>query len=108
MKSGKLILLAFLGIFILLLISKIISPETVSSKEIKDSSSYVKLSGKIVSEKSYDDFKIISLKDNYGTIQVSCFSCPKLINKSVIIEGKIEEYKNKRQLTAEKIIENAP
>jgi len=81
------------------------APKEINSSNLQNYSGYVKITGKITFEKDYDEFKSLTLQDNYGKIQVSCFGCPRLINKSVAITGKIQEYRGKKQILAELVAE---
>lgn len=100
------LIISILGIFLLFLLSAIIKPQEINSAELNSTKeNYVKISGKIIKEKVYDEFSILILQDNFGIAEISCFSCKNFINKTVIVEGKIQNYKNQKQIQAEKIQE---
>ena len=107
MSSNSLLKLSLsfslIGVFLLLILSLTIQPEQITTKNINQSKGYVKLQGKIISQRSYDEFSLLTLEDSYGKVQVSCFECKNFVNKSVIIEGRIEEYQGRKQIQAEKI-----
>ncbi len=95
--------LSFLGVFFLLFLSNIIKPKIVSNLKELELNERVITKGKIIEIKNYDSFSIIKLDNN---ITITC-NCQLEKNQIITVEGKVEEYKNKLQIQAEKIqIEN--
>jgi len=101
------ILISVIGILILLLLSNIIEPKQYKISEINSLKEFekVKIKGKIISQKNYQNLKIITLSDTTGKIDV-------LLNKdinftkntTIIVYGTIKEYKNYFEIQADKII----
>jgi hypothetical protein len=94
--------LSIAGIFILILISLNVQPQKISlSSELRENS-YVSISGRIVSIKTFPDsggFSIIKLENNMTVI---C-NCNFPVNTTVAVIGRVEEYENNLQINAEKI-----
>ncbi len=69
----------------------------------------VKIEATVVHEKKYDNikpFKILSIQDTTGSIQVTC-NCPKdqnLTGKFIQVTGKVSEYNKNLQINADEII----
>lgn len=93
---------SIIGIFLLLMISFYIQPKEITSYSHLKENDYVKVHGKIISSRyfSESDFSILLLENN---ITIIC-DCKFPVNKTIIAEGKVEEYKNTLQINAEKII----
>ncbi len=68
----------------------------------------VKIEGTVINEKQYDNikpFKILSIKDATGSIQVTC-NCPgdqNLTGKFIQVKGKVSEYNQNLQINADEI-----
>lgn len=101
MKLLKLSLItSFIGIFLLLLLSTIIQPKEVLKYSDLELDSYAKTTAKVISIKSYDNFKIIKLNNN---ITLTCNNCKLKEKQIVAVTGKVTEYKDQLQINAEKI-----
>lgn len=99
------LIISILGILVLLSIPFVIKPKQISSYSDLKENSYVQITGKIISIKTYpnyDDFSIITLDKN---ITLIC-NCKFPINTTIKAQGKVEIYNNKLQINADKI-ENA-
>jgi len=64
----------------------------------------IKISGFIISTKDKETFKILSIKDDTGSIDVLCECANISSSQDVEIIGKIQDYKGILQLQADKII----
>jgi DNA/RNA endonuclease YhcR with UshA esterase domain len=100
-----------MGIFFLLFISNNISPKLMAIKEMSDLSinQRVQVMGSILSIKTYSksDFQVLKISDSTGKIDILFNSRNNLNlsrNDSVIIIGRITEYKSNLQIQAEKIM----
>lgn len=96
------------GIFILLVIIKFSTPESVQIPYINslDVGKEVKITGEIISFKEYENnFKILQVKNDGDRIAVicNCIEIKPYLNKTLEITGKIEEYKGQLQINANKI-----
>ncbi len=102
------LIISLTGIFILLIISNSLSPKLININEINENylNKNVKIRGKIINEKSYDNFKILTVQDSTGKIQATLNSKNKINhnNQTLIIQGKITEYENQLQISINKII----
>jgi RecJ-like exonuclease len=101
-------LITFLGIFLLLTISNFYEPKLINIEEIKSNhlNKIIKIQGKIIQEKNYNDFQIITIQDNTKKINVLLNKPINLNNKTLIITGKVIQYKSELQIQAEKIYNN--
>ncbi|MEM4230782.1 MAG: hypothetical protein QXF25_02820 [Candidatus Pacearchaeota archaeon] len=112
------LILSLVGIFILFIISKSTKPKQISicdienlKKNIREKEN-IEIQGAITREKILsENFKLFILKNQSCEIEVIC-NCDTsnknnltFLNKEVLIIGKIQIYKNKTQIQAEKIIE---
>lgn len=95
------LIISFLGILILLFLASQ-TPKLIKISEIINSSINVKIQGKIIQEKAYDDFSILIVKDSNRSIEATC-SCHGFLNKTVEIIGKLEEYEGRKQISIDKI-----
>ena len=97
------------GIFLLLLLSNIIEPELVPISKISDSmlNKKVKIQGEIFKIQDKQSFKILSIEDNTGKIDVLC-NCKNESqiknNQKIIVAGKVQAYRDYLQISADKII----
>ncbi len=100
------ILISIIGILFLLILSNIIEPKLIKISDINEYqiNQKVKIEGTIKKLIKYNDFTILTLKDNEKEISVFV---DKVINlkkdKKIIVAGWVTEYKNKLQIRAEKI-----
>ncbi len=69
----------------------------------------VKIEAAVINEKRYDNikpFKILSIQDATGSIQVTC-NCPgdqNLTGKIIQVKGKVSEYNKNIQINADEIV----
>jgi DNA/RNA endonuclease YhcR with UshA esterase domain len=95
------------GIFILLLLSNILSPKLTEIGKINNKMIYekVKIKGEIFNIQEKENFKIISIKGNTGKIDVVC-QCKNNLKKGkqIIVQGQIQEYGQYLQISADKIL----
>jgi DNA/RNA endonuclease YhcR with UshA esterase domain len=99
--------ISIIGITLLLILSLTFSPKKINIKIINEDFLYkkVKVIGKITSINNQKDFQIITIRDSTGSIQI--FSKNKKIfqkDQTLLVMGKVQEYKNKLQINSEKII----
>jgi len=100
------LIVALVGILLLILLLEGIPPRELKISEIEksDINKKVFVIGEITNIKSYDDFKIISLKDETGTIEVILNSKENLtMNQTISVYGVIKEYEQTLQIQADKI-----
>jgi len=100
------ILISILGIILLLLISLTFQPKQIKIKQINSEmlNQKVKVSGKVISLKNYDNFQLITLNDSSGKITIINNNPINLTkNQNIIVQGKVEEYKNQLEINAIKI-----
>ncbi len=99
---------SIIGISLLLLLSLFVEPKLSTISELRSKQIYqkVKIQGQLISQKAISpSFGILKIKDLTGTIEV-------LLNKNIQIKdnstleitGKISEYKENKQITADKIL----
>ena len=95
------LILSLAGILILLVISMNIQPKEIANYSDLKENDYVSVSGKIISEKYFQDsdFSIIKLENN---ITITC-NCKFPVNSTIAVAGKVEDYNGKLQINAEKI-----
>lgn len=87
------------GILFLLILANFSTLKEVSSyKELK-LNNYVKTMGKITSIQTYGDFSIIRLNNS---ITITC-NCRFQVNSTIQVSGKVVEYQNKLQISADRI-----
>jgi len=96
------LILSVLGILILNLIVFLILPTNIEKYSELKENSYVSVSGKIVSIRTYSEFSIIQL-DNHVTLTCNC-KFP--VNSSISAVGTVEKYNNLLQVNSEKIETN--
>lgn len=87
------------GIFLLLFLTMQIQPKEIASYTDLRLNEYVKVTGKIISIRNYDDFSIIKLGNN---ITLTC-NCKFQVNETITAAGKITEYNNQLQIQVDKI-----
>lgn len=104
-------IVSLLGILLLLFLSETIQPPAAEissiSKNMLEKS--VSVQGKVISERNFDNFKILELCENSVCIPVTLSSKENLTysfaSKEIIVIGKVAEYENELQINADKIIE---
>lgn len=112
MKASLLILfllISIVGIFLLLLLSNFIEPRLIKIKDIDDSilNKNIKIQGTITNIRSYEEsnFQVISIKDETEKIDITTNQILNLkTNQTIIVTGKVQEYKQNLQIQADKII----
>ena len=101
------LVISLIGIFLLLFLSYSLSPDLIDIEKIDNKSinKQVKIQGKIINIKDKQSFKILQIQDNTGKINILC-NCKDNIkqNQTLIIVGKIQEYKEVLQISADKIL----
>lgn len=100
--------ISLIGVLALFFISSLQLDE-ISISEINDMklNSKIKIKGEIISQRNYDNFRILTLEDETGKIDVklNCQDCKNLTGKNLEVTGRLQEYKDKIQIRAEKISE---
>ncbi|MBI2629928.1 OB-fold nucleic acid binding domain-containing protein [Candidatus Pacearchaeota archaeon] len=96
--------LSIFGIILLFYLSSFPpSQSKISELESRMINSRVKIFGQLIQISNQKTFFIMKIKDSTGTIEVTTEK-PFPINSTLEITGKIQEYKNKKQINAEKIV----
>ncbi|MDP1729275.1 MAG: hypothetical protein Q8L27_03675 [archaeon] len=105
------LVLSLISIFILLLVSQFIQPQITNASDISSDNlnQLVKLNGKIISQKNYEgkDFQVLIFRDDSGKIEVTTNAKQKLelnYSKNYTIIGKVSEYNQTIQISANKIL----
>lgn len=101
------LIISFLGILLLLFLSNL-QPKLSAISQLQNSSlnSLIRIQGKIIQTKQIQpDFYILTIQDETGEIEV-LLEKNFASNKTIEITGKLEEYKNKLQIQAERIQQN--
>ncbi len=110
MKAEKLLkvslIISILGILSLLFLTDALETEQVTIGEIEDKmiNKKVKVDATIYSVIDRETFKVLSVYDETGRIDVLC-NCEDIENnQEVTVIGRIKEYNQYLQISAEKII----
>lgn len=102
------LIISLIGIFFLLFLARILEPKQTNIENINDKflNQKVKLHGTILKVTDKETFKILSVADATGKIDVLCGCKNNLIanNQTVVITGAIQSYKGNLQISADKII----
>lgn len=109
------LLFALAGIAILLVIAATSSPpkKQIGKISFQDTNKKISVSGRVVSVKTYDsdknNFYVITIEDETGRIDAVLSAKNVQISKEepVSIEGRITNYKNRLQITADKILKKS-
>ena len=101
--------ISLIGIFILIFISINYQPKLTNIGNINNKllNKQIKIQATISSIRSFEDsnFQIISVKDETGKIDITTNKILNLSNnQTIIIIGKITQYKDSLQIQADKII----
>ena len=101
--------ISLIGIIILLILTNTLEPQLRNIEEIttKDLNKKIKIQGKIINIRSFEEsnFQIISIKDSTGKIDITTNKILNLKNnQSIIVSGRVTDYKQYLQIEAEKII----
>ncbi len=99
------LLISLLGISFLFILSITKPPIKMKISDIneKNTNNLVQVTGKITKIKNYNTFKIITVKDSTGNLDIITESNLEK-NESVSVIGKVQEYKNQLQIKAKNII----
>jgi len=98
--------LTLVGILIIFLISTFLGPKSIDGCEIEDirEGKYVEISGIITDEIDLaKEFMLFKLENNSCEVDIICTCVRSLEDQHVIVQGKIQSYKGKKQILAEKI-----
>jgi RecJ-like exonuclease len=99
------LIISFIGIITLLLTINTLQLPTTNIESItaRDLNKNIKIIATISSQKSFNDFSILTIQDESGKITGIC-NCPQLPkNKTLEIIGKISKYENEIQININKI-----
>jgi len=101
--------ISLIGVFLLLILSNILEPRLISIEKINDRfiDKKVKVQGEIFNIKTYkdSDFQVTSIKDKTGKIDITTDKILNLKNnQTIIVIGKVTQYKEYLQVQANKII----
>ena len=116
MKNAKLkkffLVASIAGVLLLFLLAMLINPKKISACDLNNPNKthekdYVSVQGIIIKERNLtESFKLLTIKSQNCEAEVTCNCQLSLLNKNVSVTGKIQFYKNKTQIQAEKILEN--
>ena len=101
------LIFSLVGIFILLFLANSIEPKQTNIKEINNKmlNQKVKVSGTILNIQDKESFKILSISDSTGKIDVLCECKDNLKeNQKITVIGTIGEYGSYLQISADKIL----
>ncbi len=105
MDKIKIVAGALLGILILIILAKFISPPIIEISELEDDEEKeVRIQGNILKVTERPKVTFLEVQDSSGKIDVVLFE-PVSVSKQDLIEvtGKVQIYKNKKELIAEQI-----
>jgi hypothetical protein len=97
------LIMTLAGILFLVVLLNFTSPIQINSeKELSSlqSNQKVLVYGRIISERTYDNLKILKLDNN---ITLVCSSCPSIKNQTLSILGTIQVYNNETEIKILKI-----
>ncbi len=101
------LIISILGILFLLFLSNFLVPRELDIKEINKNliNQKIKVHGTILKIQDKKTLKILSIGDSTGKINVLC-ECKNNIkqNQSIVVIGKIQEYQQSLQISADKIM----
>lgn len=98
--------ISLIGIIILLILASILEPKSKEINEItnKDLNKKIKIEGKIIEIKNYDDLQILTLTKNSFFIDVVLYEKSNFSRQEEIsVIGKINKYKKNLQIIADTI-----
>ena len=101
------LIISLVGILILLILSNSIQLKEIPIKNIteKELNKKVQIKGELISIKNYNNFQIISLKDETGEIEAIINKNLNLTkNQKIILTGTVQQYKNSLQIQADKVM----
>jgi len=104
-------IISLLGIFTLLIISNTLQPPITKISQIttKQLNQNIKIQGNVISSKIFQDsnFQLINLQDKTGNITITLNNPVNITkNQSLIITGKVIQYKEKLEVQADEIVLN--
>ena len=106
-KTKKISLaVSIIGILALLIISANIKPPPYDLKDIDNTllNKQVTVSGTIFNVRNYDDFQVISIKDDTGRIDITADSNLDLeYDTTILVSGEVREYNEYLQIRADSI-----
>tara|TARA_Y100000310_G_scaffold56999_3_gene52249 strand:+ start:20580 stop:20924 length:345 start_codon:yes stop_codon:yes gene_type:complete len=102
------LIVSLFGIFILLILLTL-SPKLITINKINPNllNKQIKVNARVLNIKNYEksNFQIIRIKDNSGEIDITLDKIINILkNQNIQVIGKITEYNNTLQITADKII----
>lgn len=110
MKTKSLLKLALitaiLGTFVVIILANNLEPSAIAISSINEKmlDEWVSIQGKVVDEQIFGDLHIITIKDDSASIRALL---PKktsfLLNKEVVILGKVIEYRNELEVEISRI-----
>ncbi|MBS3090643.1 hypothetical protein J4433_02645 [Candidatus Pacearchaeota archaeon] len=101
---------AVIGTAILLFLSQNLEPQIIQISKINSRmlEQYVKINGNITSLKHYESMMLLTINDGSGEITAVIYNPDKnqnLTGKSVMVIGRVKEYKGKLEIEAATIQE---
>ena len=101
------LLILTIGITVLWTIDFTTQPKVISISEAKDkTNSYVSITGKVIEVQDKTSFLILTLEDKTDNMQVLVYKDNTLNieeEMNLLISGKVIEYKNQKEINADKI-----
>lgn len=102
------LIISLIGIFFLLFLAKNLEPKQINIKDINNNllNQKVAVQGTILKIQDKTTFKILSVADATGRIDILC-ECKNnqfQINNTILISGTVQDYKSNLQISADKII----
>lgn len=107
------LIVSLFGILLLLFLANSLEPKLIDISSINDEmlNQQIKISGEIFKIQDKETFKILSISDSTGKIDVLCECREELIennqiknNQEIIVIGRVTEYREYLQISADKII----
>ena len=92
--------IALVGIFLLLVLSRFNSYKEVTTLENLKIKSFVKTSGVLTKVNQYGTFFVGVLENN---ITLTCTKCNLVKNSSIFVYGQVEQYNSQKQINAWRI-----
>ena len=102
------LIISLIGIFFLLFLAKNLEPKQINIKDINNNplNQKVKIQGIILKIADKTTFKILSVADATGKIDILC-ECKNnqfQVNNTILVSGTLQDYKSNFQISADKII----
>ena len=102
--------ISLIGILLLLFLAEILEPQVITIDKItnKDINKKVKVRGQVFKISNKETFQILSVQDSTGKIDVLANSnlSNSMINQNITVLGRIKEYNQYLQISADKILIN--